>query len=236
MVLSVLHPYVTTLINKSTRLCSWSFDLLKAIIAPPMCASCKIFLRNRTVFCVPCSALIRPIVSCTMIVTATHSVPVFAISAYKDPIKSLILAKGAQNVVAARQMGLLLWQMTDLKTQNFDYIVPVPLHWWRYAQRSYNQAAEIAYGISTQAHIPVLHALKRTRATVRQSELSYDARAENVQHAFAVNPKMYAKLRGARILLVDDLMTTGATLKVCARQLLRHKPASIVVGVASRVT
>jgi ComF family protein len=171
-----------------------------------------------------------------MIVTATHSVPVFAISAYRDPIKSLILAKGAQNVVAARQMGLLLWQMTDLKHQHFDYIVPVPLHWWRYAQRSYNQAAEIAYGISTQAHIPVLHALKRTRATVRQSELSYDARAENVQHAFAVNPKMYAKLRGARILLVDDLMTTGATLKVCARQLLRHKPASIVVGVASRVT
>jgi ComF family protein len=162
-------------------------------------------------------------------------VRVFAITDYKDPIRALILAKKYYNIAAAYKLGILLWQLTDLHEQQFDYIIPVPLHWWRYAQRGYNQAAEIAYGINKQASIPVLHALKRIRYTVRQSELSQEARIDNVKTAFAFNTSMHNIIQGKRVLLVDDLMTTGATLHACVQELRKAKPNSITIGVASRV-
>jgi competence protein ComFC len=214
---------------------TWLGDCLKTIIAPPFCAYCKTFLRERTVLCATCTAHVRPIVSHELVITGRYSVQVFAISDYKDPIRSLVLAKGYHHLVAARQLGILLWQMTDLKNQQFDYMVPVPLHWWRYAQRSYNQAAEIAYGFRTQTGIPILHALKRRRSTVRQSLLSHDARAANVQEAFLLRRGMRAQLSGKRILLIDDLMTTGATLHACVQEIRTAGPLHIVVGVASRV-
>jgi ComF family protein len=234
-ILGMNHMHLKKFARYAQTLATHTYKLLRHIISPPMCAHCKAFLVGRTVFCASCAVLVQPIVSHTLAITATHTVLVFAISDYKDPIRSLILAKGIQNIAAARQIGILLWNMTDLKYQHFDYIIPVPLHWWRYAQRSYNQAAEIAYGMRTQNNIPVLNALQRTRATIRQSELSHDARADNVKEAFVVPLALKKKIRGARVLLVDDLMTTGATLKACTKQLLLCKPASIVVGVASRV-
>jgi ComF family protein len=220
---------------KAVEACSHVWKLVIAVTAPPVCAYCKTFLLHRTILCDGCKRRIRSVVSHELVITSAYSVYVFAISDYKDPIRALILAKGYYNLTAARQLGILLWQLTDLQHQQFDYIIPVPLHWWRYAQRGYNQAAYIAYGIQSKSSIPVLHLLKRVKSTVRQSELSHDQRAENVQQAFVLCPDMYAQLRGKRILLVDDLMTTGATLRACVQELRKAHPAHITVGVASRV-
>lgn len=224
-----------TLYTKTIKVCSYLWKFVTAITAPPLCAYCKTFLIYRTILCDGCKRRIRPVVSHELVITSTYSVYVFAISDYKDPIRALILAKGYYNLTAARQLGILLWQLTDLQHQQFDYIIPVPLHWWRYAQRGYNQAAHIAYTIQSQSSIPVLHALKRVKSTVRQSELSHDQRADNVQQAFVLRATMHARLRGKRILLVDDLMTTGATLRVCTQELRKAHPTHISLGVASRV-
>jgi ComF family protein len=208
---------------------------IKELIAPPFCAYCRTFLHNRIILCATCRTRSHPIASYDLIVTRSYAVRVFAISNYKDPIRALILAKGYGNLAASRQLGILLWQMTDIKYQDFDYIVPVPLHWVRYAQRGYNQATEMALGLQSMKNVPVLQALGRKKSTVYQSTLTAAEREQNVRDAFFVYQRMHQKLHGAHILLIDDLMTTGATLRACVHALREVGPANIIVAVASRV-
>jgi len=168
-------------------------------------------------------------------ITNTRAMRVFAISHYQDPMRRLILAKSKSNCTVAYQLGQLLWQMTDIRHQQFDYIVPVPLHWKRYAWRGYNQAYEMARALSKQSGKPVLNVIKRTRATIPQSAVKGHERVSNVAQVFAVRKSQSTILKGARILLVDDLMTTGSTLRACAKELYAHKAMQVVAVVVSRV-
>jgi len=96
--------------------------------------------------------------------------------------------------------------------------VPVPLHYWRLVTRRYNQAALLAHRLSAATALPVMtDALLRIRATKSQAGLSRSGREDNVRGAFRVAKK--DALRGMSVLLVDDVMTTGATLNACARAL-----------------
>lgn len=98
-------------------------------------------------------------------------------------------------------------------------LVPVPLHRSRFAERHFNQAEEIARGISKRAGLPVLDGLKRTRATETQTKLSRAQRLENLRGAFVAKGKAarFQKKDGA--ILVDDVLTTGSTLDACAKAL-----------------
>ncbi|MBE6366388.1 MAG: ComF family protein [Lentisphaerae bacterium] len=113
-----------------------------------------------------------------------------------------------------------------------DVIVPVPLHWQRYLQRSYNQSELLAGMLARQLQKPHRNLLKRTRPTIRQATLNRAERLKNLQGAFAVkNP---AQVQGKKILLVDDVLTTGATLHACAEALLQAGAESVVVFVIAR--
>ena len=102
---------------------------------------------------------------------------------------------------------------------NIDYIVPVPLHHLKRAERGYNQSFYIAKGISTVTHIPVENRIiKRRRFTNTQTELTLLERKENVSGAFTLRRRK--NLRDKNILLVDDVITTGSTISECARILL----------------
>lgn len=208
---------------------------IRFFIAPPFCAYCKEFLWHDVILCTSCKQKVHPIVSHVLPVTSTKSVRVFAISAYQDPMRRLILAKGMSNATIAYQLGHLLWQLTDIKTQQFDYIVPVPLHWKRYAWRGYNQAHEMAKTLNIHAQKSVLHALKRTKATVPQSMLTSFERMKNVEEVFVVRTSMAHKIKGARIVLVDDLMTSGSTLRACAKELYKCGAKEVLAVVVSRV-
>ncbi len=103
-----------------------------------------------------------------------------------------------------------------------DIIVPVPLHYWRFVGRRYNQSALLAYALARECALPVIpDALKRIRATQPQPGLTQKQREENVRGAFAVHPKHAAALKGKNILLIDDVMTTAATVSQCAKTLLK---------------
>ena len=104
----------------------------------------------------------------------------------------------------------------------FDSIVPVPLHPARLRKRGFNQAALLARGISGRINIPVSDTLQVVRNTRDQVELSAAERRANVAGAFSAR----ARTRG-RILLVDDVLTTGATLNACASTLLRAGAAEV---------
>lgn len=101
-----------------------------------------------------------------------------------------------------------------------QWIVPIPLHRWRLFARRYNQAARLAAGISAEAGIPVFWgALRRRRRTTPQGRHSAAGRRRNVQGAFIVPERRRAALKETRIVLVDDVMTTGATAEAAARAL-----------------
>ena len=117
-----------------------------------------------------------------------------------------------------------------------DAIAPVPLHPGRLLGRRYNQAAEIARPLSRLSGVPYLpDTLVRARATASQGGKSSSVRRRNVAAAFAVPPARAPRILGRRVLLVDDVMTTGATLEGCARALLAAGAARVDVAVVARV-
>jgi len=112
----------------------------------------------------------------------------------------------------------------DLQGQVFDLVVPVPLHSSRLRKRTYNQAALLAKGLGRRIGIPYMNdVLARDRDTSTQTELNAREREDNVAGAFTV--KKDAWVKGRRILLVDDVMTTGATINACSHVL---KTAGVV--------
>jgi ComF family protein len=118
-----------------------------------------------------------------------------------------------------------------------DLIVPVPLARWRLIARRFNQAAILAHELSRRTGLPVMpNVLKRARATPRQVGLTRDQRRRNVAGAFRVPKSRTARLRGRRVLLIDDVITTGATVEACARALKRAGAASVDVLALAMVT
>lgn len=128
-------------------------------------------------------------------------------------------------------------------SQAADLVVPVPLHWRRRVSRGFNQAALIALEVATRFRLPLAHRLLvRRRATVSQTALSGLGRGANVRGAFAVRPAAGAlrrllrreagprSLLGKRVLLVDDVFTTGATVHECARVLREAGAAEVLVA------
>lgn len=117
-----------------------------------------------------------------------------------------------------------------------DALVPVPLHYRRLASRGHNQSVWLAASVSRAAGPPLLRsALRRVRATQSQGHLSPAGRERNVAGAFRVAEAHRSRLAGRRLVLVDDVLTTGATLSACARTLLQAGAASVDVLVLARV-
>ncbi len=110
-------------------------------------------------------------------------------------------------------------------------LVPIPLHATKYRKRGYNQAKILAAGLGQKLSIPVVDLLKRTKNTPTQVGLPRDRRIENIKGAFAVSDKFGGKVNGATIFLVDDILTSGATMSEAAK-ILKKAGASKVYGLA----
>ncbi|NBO18234.1 MAG: ComF family protein, partial [Proteobacteria bacterium] len=136
------------------------------------------------------------------------------------------LAAGYGAWLAARGQALLA---------HSDVIVPVPLHYWRFVQRRYNQSALLAYALAKKCPLKVIpDALTRTRHTRPQAALSRQQRQKNVRGAFAITARHAQALAGKRVLLIDDVMTTAATIHECTKALLGGGAAEVRVLTLAR--
>lgn len=117
-----------------------------------------------------------------------------------------------------------------------EVIVPVPLHRARLFRRRYNQAALLALSVGRTAQKPVIpDGLRRLRATASLGDKTADQRAAEVDSAFAVRPNRAARIGGRRVLLIDDVLTSGATANACAAALKAAGATGVDVLVAARV-
>jgi len=156
---------------------------------------------------------------------------------YDDIARALVHAfKYGDRLDLAPLMGRWMARAGGELLADADALVPVPLHWRRLWARRFNQSAALAGAISTICNVPVLHGrLRRVRPTAQQVGLSKPERADNVQGAFKVPSARKAEVAGKRLVLVDDVLTSGATADTCARALLRAGAAHVDVLVFARV-
>jgi competence protein ComFC len=118
--------------------------------------------------------------------------------------------------------------------ERFDAVTPVPLHWRKRWQRGFNQAELLARAIAKRRGIPMVRALRRVRFTQTQAGLSNTERRKNVAAAFRC--RLASKtLDGKRVLLIDDVMTTGSTAAACARALKQAGASRVVLASVARV-
>lgn len=149
---------------------------------------------------------------------------------YDFPADRIVHAlKYGHQLAVAKWCGQRLAERLD--PSEFDLILPLPLHPERLRQRGFNQSAEIARELGKCLFLKADRSIVlRTRATPPQAELPHKERRKNVRGAFECR----ADLTGKRVLLIDDVLTTGATANECARVLKLHGAASVTVAVIAR--
>ena len=197
-----------------------------------LCASCSASLRRLTAECCPLCALPTPASSIcgACLKRAPHFDATQAVFCYEFPVDSLIQSlKYAHRLASADFLGQALAQIsTPLRP---DLIVPVPLSAIRLAQRGFNQALEIARPLARALGAPLdISHIHRRLDTTPQASLPWKERAKNVRHAFECE----IDLTGKTVMLVDDVMTTGATLDELARTLKAHGAARVECRVLAR--
>lgn len=206
---------------------------LAALVTPPFCAGCMLFLEEDTVFCQSCWRQVTPVAPLKLPVTPNKAITIYAIGEYAFPLKKLILGKNSRSIASSALLGKLAWQQTIVSALNFDYIVPIPLHWTRKAWRGFNQAEEIGAVIAQLSGKPQINLLVRHKKTKFQAECSKAERAYNIADAFSLRSNV--AIKGKNIVLVDDLATTGVTLMHASKILYKAGAKSVIAVVGARV-
>ncbi|MDO9461190.1 MAG: ComF family protein [Alphaproteobacteria bacterium] len=160
-----------------------------------------------------------------------------AVLRYDDASRAMILAfKHGDRLEGAPAFAAWMARAGADLMGDIDLIVPVPLHRKRLFRRRYNQSAVLALLLARNNGTPALvDALVRTRHTPPMGGLNRAARQRNLQGAIAVRPGRAAMLAGRKILLIDDVLTTGATAQACARALRRARVSRVDVLSLARV-
>lgn len=219
--------------------------ILRNFVFPPTCYSCGTIIdTHRDLLCPDCTRRTRRVTAADpLLILATDRL-------CRDGVCSGLLAHvhftaggPVQDLLHALKYGGLTGVGREFGSRlgsdalvlpwigEVDIIVPLPLFRVRQRERGYNQSESIARGIATVIRKPVrTHIVRRTRSTPSQTTLGFTARQLNVRDAFTVPARKRSSLAGKRVLLVDDVVTTGATTRACAISLLRGGAAAVYVA------
>jgi len=217
------------------------------LLLPPRCLGCGTLVEAQAALCPPCwsatTFLSEPLCRCcglpfdfdpagqagggqaadmlcgACLADAPAYTRARAVMRYDEGSRPLLLGfKHADRTEAAATFAGWLARAGRELVEAADIVAPVPLHWRRLFARRYNQSALLTRALARQSGLlEVPDLLLRRRATPSQGKLTRRERQRNVAGAFAVNSKRAGQLSGRRLLLVDDVMTTGATVSACAK-------------------
>jgi len=183
------------------------------LLFPPCCLLCD---RMGEPFCEDCRAQIRPDPAGAFVPPGVADAR--SAGLHEGPLRQAVLRlKFGRKVALVRPLGELLAAQLLTRRGEWqpDLLAPVPIHWTRRLERGFNQSELLAETLARCLEIPVLPVLRKVRRTVPQVGLAGEPRRTNLHGAFAVR----SPVAGRRIVLVDDVRTTGATLSECARTL-----------------
>lgn len=236
----------------------WMLRALADVALPPVCMACRAAVDapgclcgscwSRLCFIAPpfCDRLGTPLPyvpgeARPVSAAALDAPPAYgrarAVALFGDVARDLIHGlKYADRLDLAPPMAAMMAGAGADILADAEALVPVPLHRLRLWRRRFNQSATLARVVGRRTGVPVRALwLERRRATVPQVGLDRAARARNVQGAFAVPEMAKGELRGRRVVLVDDVLTTGATIDACVKALLRAGAGQVDVLVFARV-
>lgn len=220
-------------------------------LLPPQCALCKEIIEKPYALCGECWPQLQFITSpkcslCGVPLTGVdqdmpcevcvEKPPVYACAfaplVYNDALKKLILR--FKNYDYLNYTPMFVNWMQRCVPENIDIILPVPLHGWRFFVRQYNQSAELAKLLSKTTNIPCeLNILKRHRSTPSQGHKNLKERYENLNNAFSV-VGIDQKLNNRNLLLIDDVLTSGATVSACTKALKKAGAKHVYVLTIAR--
>ncbi len=208
------------------------------IAFPPRCPSCRLNVTADGNFCPDCFRQLRmisaPMCNCcgipfVVMIEADAKCPecldtppefskarsVMVYDAISAPLVSAI--KFHDQWASIGRHAHMMTATGSSLLKDADILIPVPLHWRRLMKRKFNQSALLAHGISKTSGVPVSHTvLKRAIYTKPQMRLDRKERLANVKHAFAAHDYVGEQVKGKIVVLVDDVVTTGATANACA--------------------
>jgi len=157
---------------------------------------------------------------------------VYTFGSYEDTLRELIhLFKYGRMRPLARLLGELTARAIP-REHRFDLIVPMPLHWRKRWSRGYNQSELLAKEVARRWGVPVENIVRRVKATAPQAGLSNSKRRLNVRAAFRM--RKGSNIKGLRVLLIDDVVTTGSTASACASVLKRAGASHVAVAAVAR--
>ena len=232
------------------------------LLFPFKCIKCKTFIYNDAVFCHECWKAIEFISEpcceiCSHPLQFSFNVPkhlqicaschkdkplfdkLITVFKYTEDIKTVILnfKYNDKTLLAKPFSKLITTRLISAQQQDFDMITSVPLHKKKLRQRMYNQASLIAKNIAVNIKAPFIpNLLIRSKYDPSQTTYTKKMRIKNIRGAFAINKKYLESIKGKKILLVDDVITTGATINECCKILKQGNCSSITaVTIAKRV-
>jgi len=254
---TAIDQRISTRLSQIAAALRLPFRLILDVSLPPLCASCRDPVGDGSGLCATCWSNLSPIERpfCEKLgipFTYDPGPGIYSMQAIADP-PAYARARAAvryddiaRTMVHALKYGdrldlapvMARWMAragADLLGE-VDIVAPVPLHWRRMWARRFNQSATLARLLAEPRGLPVSYAaLKRVKATPQQVGLTRTERAANVQGAFRVDAAGKAEIAGRTVLLVDDVLTSGATVDACARALLRAGARQVDVLVFARV-
>lgn len=205
-------------------------------IYPPRCPACGISIAGEEGLCTSCWGTLS---------VPDHpeadgaAVPIYAATHYDDTSRRLVLAYKHGGRLA---LGRLLARLIAARLPSADagappaVLVPVPLHRWRLWSRGFNQAALLAQELARMGKgEAMVAALIRKRRTPSLGGLGREARERALAGAIALDARHSARLRGRDVVLVDDVLTSGATSRACIAAIAEARPASIAIACFARV-
>jgi competence protein ComFC len=205
---------------KTGLLCNNCYDYIP-LVKPPLCQSCGRPVKKDE-FCQFCK-------NASLIDRGR------AWMLFTPPVDTIIhhfkyRKKSNLCVILGRAMATIIKSDHFLKTA--DLIIPVPLYWWKLLRRGYNQAGLLAEIISENCGTKISNIMRRIKNTKTQTKLNEGERRKNVYGAFALKSN---NVKGKKVILIDDVMTTGATINECAR-VLKEADAKEVYSCVAAIT